>query len=144
MFVSVQYRLTLEYSFPVAVDDGLETVLYLAASSEEYGIDPQRVALSVVSAGGNMAFTLRLKIHGFLENACTNTEKMPSFISLSIISFHSVLDSRKAQRTKRAACKRPRHTLPPILTDVFDAFYMPDKAKECSPIASRSEPRMIC
>ncbi|KAL8944127.1 MAG: hypothetical protein Q9216_000632 [Gyalolechia sp. 2 TL-2023] len=138
IFVSVEYRLAPEHPFPVAVDDGLETVLHLAANSEEYGIDPQKMALSGFSAGGNMAFTVPLKLDDYRNNGSTKIKELPLFKIVSIISFYPVLDFREARATKRAACKRPEKALPPILTDLFDACYMPEKMNENSPFASPS------
>ncbi|KAL8721227.1 MAG: hypothetical protein Q9225_002039 [Loekoesia sp. 1 TL-2023] len=135
IFVSVEYRLAPEYPFPIAVEDGFEAILYLAAHSEEYGIDPQRIALSGFSAGGNMVFSVPLKLHDYFENSSEERD-VPSFKIIAIISFYPLLDFRQARETKRAASKRPEKSLPAVLTNLFDASYMPDKANESSPFAS--------
>ncbi|KAL8831737.1 MAG: hypothetical protein Q9170_005167 [Blastenia crenularia] len=136
IFVSVEYRLAPEYPFPVAVDDGMEAVLHLAANSEEYGIDPDRMALSGFSAGANMVFTVPLRLHDYLEQKSAGKEHLPSFKIVSIISFYPLLDFRENRTAKRAASKKPEKTLPSILTNLFDTSYMPDKANESSPFAS--------
>jgi acetyl esterase/lipase len=48
VFVSVEYRLAPEYPFATAVDDGVETVYYLALHAQELGLDPSRICLQRV------------------------------------------------------------------------------------------------
>ncbi|KAL9598028.1 MAG: hypothetical protein Q9219_004784 [cf. Caloplaca sp. 3 TL-2023] len=136
IFVSVEYRLAPEYPFPIAVEDGVEAILYLAAHCQEFGIDPQRIALSGFSAGGNMVFTVPLRLHDYLEQAYTNKSDLPPFKIISIIAFYPLLDFTKPRDTKRAACKRPEKTLPPVLTNLFDAAYLPNQSCQSSPFAS--------
>lgn len=66
--VSVDYRLAPEYPFPTAVEDGTDAVLYVAEHAEELNIDPERIAISGFSAGGNMAFTVPLRLQGQLSD----------------------------------------------------------------------------
>lgn len=61
--VSVEYRLAPEYPFSVGVEDGTDAVIYLASHAEELRLDPERMALSGFSAGGNFAFTVPLMLH---------------------------------------------------------------------------------
>ena len=61
--VSVDYRLAPECAFPTAVEDGVDAVLYLHNHAEELGIDTEKIALSGFSSGGNMAFTVPLRLH---------------------------------------------------------------------------------
>ncbi|KAI6245907.1 Carboxylesterase NlhH [Erysiphe necator] len=63
IFVSVEYRLAPEYPFSVGIEDSADAVIYLAAHSEELRIDPQRIALSGFSAGGNITFAVPLLLH---------------------------------------------------------------------------------
>jgi putative ergosteryl-3beta-O-L-aspartate hydrolase len=63
VLVSVEYRLAPEYPFSVGVEDGTDAVIYLASHAEELRLDPQRMALSGFSAGGNFAFTVPLMLH---------------------------------------------------------------------------------
>ncbi|KAI4196254.1 MAG: hypothetical protein LQ350_006669 [Teloschistes chrysophthalmus] len=141
IFVSVEYRLAPEYPFPICVQDGCEAVLHLAANCEEYGIDPARIALTGFSAGANLAFTVPLMLHDHFgtDRASSNgLLEPPSFRIVSIISFYPVTDFRITRASKRASSKRPEKNLPRIVTNLFDASYMPDPANVSSPFASPS------
>lgn len=52
---SVNYRLAQEAPFPAAVEDVKSALRYLADHHEEYGIDPDRIAVWGESAGGYLA-----------------------------------------------------------------------------------------
>ena len=59
---SVHYRRAPEHPFPTAVEDGVDAVFYLIDRAAELGIDPYRIAVSGFSAGGNMSFTVPLRL----------------------------------------------------------------------------------
>ncbi|OJD17492.1 hypothetical protein AJ78_02413 [Emergomyces pasteurianus Ep9510] len=63
VFVSVDYRLAPEHPFPAAVDDGVDTLLYLEDNSQALSLDMTRVSLSGFSAGGNLAVAVPLRLH---------------------------------------------------------------------------------
>ncbi len=58
--VSVDYRLAPEHRYPAQVEDCYAGLIWIAAHAAELNIDPARVVLAGVSAGGGLAAALAL------------------------------------------------------------------------------------
>ena len=58
----VDYKLAPEYQWPVQMEEGEFVVRWLFEHAAERGVDPDRIALSGDSAGGNMTCTISLKL----------------------------------------------------------------------------------
>jgi len=52
---SVEYRISVEASWPAPVDDVLDAIQYLKANAELFCVDPTRIAVMGESAGGYLA-----------------------------------------------------------------------------------------
>lgn len=60
LVVSVDYQLSPEARFPVAVEEGYAVLEWLAAEADAMDIDPMRIAVGGDSAGGNMATVIAM------------------------------------------------------------------------------------
>ncbi|MGF1664116.1 MAG: alpha/beta hydrolase [Kineosporiaceae bacterium] len=61
--VSADYRLAPEHPFPAALDDCRAAWRWVQDRSEDLGVDPARVVVAGVSAGGGLAAALVQRIH---------------------------------------------------------------------------------
>jgi len=62
LVVAPDYRLAPEHPFPAALDDVAATMDWLRGHAQNYGGDPQRVAVGGDSAGGTIAAGLALRL----------------------------------------------------------------------------------
>ncbi|WP_428674611.1 alpha/beta hydrolase [Reyranella sp.] len=68
--VAVDYRLAPEHKFPAALDDAVAAFRWLAAESEELGIDPDRIVVAGDSAGGTLAAVVAQQVRGEARTPC--------------------------------------------------------------------------
>ena len=59
-FFAVEYRLAPEFHAPAAIEDSYGWVQHLVSHADEFNIDPSRIALMGVSAGGGIAASVAL------------------------------------------------------------------------------------
>lgn len=64
--VSVDYRRAPEHPYPAPLDDCETALRWLVDGSDELGVDPHRLALHGVSAGGALAAGLAIRVRGDL------------------------------------------------------------------------------
>ena len=103
--VSVDYRRAPEHPFPTAVDDGVDAVLYIAENAKELGVDKDKIALSGFSSGGNMAFTVPLRMYDYLTDFARPMSRGPSraHLSRTVSSRDNLLGSMQSLQTQSAA-----------------------------------------
>ncbi|KAJ2984403.1 hypothetical protein NUW58_g6079 [Xylaria curta] len=119
VFVSVDYRLAPEYTFPVAVEDGVDALLYVIKNAAELRIDPNRLATSGFSAGGNIAITAPMRLY-----LLSQTTSIPNHTIVALATFYPITDYTLSREERRATSVRPEATLPTSLTNLFDASYL--------------------
>lgn len=112
LVISVNYRRAPEFPFPTAVEDGADAVLWVLQHANELQVDCARVGISGFSAGGNMAFTVPLRL---AETTCT--------ISV-IIAWYPSTDFTNPRASRRMTNLRPEKGLPEMFTNLFDASYL--------------------
>ena len=90
--VSVDYRLAPEHPFPTAVEDGVDAILYLARHADELLLDVDRIAVSGFSSGGNMSFTVPLRLQGeMLESLPLSTTSLATAAATAALSTTNFL-----------------------------------------------------
>ncbi|KAK4135137.1 alpha/beta-hydrolase [Trichocladium antarcticum] len=140
VFISVDYRLSPEKPYPVAVDDAADALLYLIRFAPDLHIDPFKLATSGFSAGGNLAITSTLRLADHIKSLDPSHQRVPEHRIRAIATWYPVTDYTKARAAKRAASVRPDQTLPATLTSLFDASYLrPGSLKLNSPYLSPSK-----
>lgn len=114
------------------MDDGVDAVLYLISHAEELGIDENRIAVSGFSAGGNLAFTVPLRLRErVLQNGHpqdSSQELMSSTIRdhtvVAIVAWYPTVDFSKPRAHRRATNIRPDQELAQVYSNLFDASYL--------------------
>ncbi|KAI1749956.1 Alpha/Beta hydrolase protein [Xylaria castorea] len=135
IFVSVDYRLAPENPFPVAVEDGADALLYVIRNAAELRVDPDRLATSGFSAGGNIAITAPMRLH-----LLNQTMPIPKHTIVALATFYPITDYTLTREERRASSKRPEATLSSSLTSLFDASYMfPPELSVADPCLSPSK-----
>lgn len=148
--VSVDYRRAPENPFPTAVEDGVDSILYLVDHADELGIDVDRIAVSGFSAGANMCFTVPLRLEEELSPEAATGElhrhsvisslrppmkkavsqgrilsKTKREISIKVVcAWYPPVDYTRTRAQRRATAKRIDQQLPQIFTDLFDDSYL--------------------
>ncbi|OZJ02724.1 hypothetical protein BZG36_05103, partial [Bifiguratus adelaidae] len=144
--VSVDYRLAPVYPFPTAVDDGADAILYLVRQAEEFGIDPASIVLTGFSSGGNLAFTVPLKLEELKQEEVLQEDngslsadawqsissqplnkpliQTPSYNITAVVSWYPSTDYTITRSQRRSTCARPELTLSATFAELFDTAYL--------------------
>ncbi len=144
LVVSVDYRLAPENPFPTAVEDGVDAILYLADHAEALGIDAHRIAVSGFSSGGNMAFTVPMKLQQVrqlmgnrisplperggererLKSTPGRLEKRIDCEVVALVAWYPSVDFSKPRAERKATNIRPDQELSKVFSDLFDSSYL--------------------
>jgi acetyl esterase/lipase len=124
VFVSVDYRLSPENPFPVAVEDAADALLYVIRFAADLHIDPFKLAVSGFSAGANLALTAPLCLAEHLKTVRASGLNVPDHCIRATATWYPTTDYTVSRAVKRANSVRPDQTLPDMLTSLFDASYL--------------------
>jgi acetyl esterase len=92
--MSVDYRLSPEYKFPIAFDETVAMVRLMARDGGDQGVDPKRLAVGGDSAGANLALAAALALRDADEKAL-------SFLLLIYGVYSTEVESPSWQRFGR-------------------------------------------
>ncbi|MCJ1469485.1 hypothetical protein MMC07_008118 [Pseudocyphellaria aurata] len=127
--VSVGYRLAPEYPFPTAVEDGVDAILWLCKHGKSMGLDPGNIALTGFSSGGNLCFTVALRLNAELkklsDEALYPSPEMSVARLCALVSWYPSVDYTRTRAERRAS--NPGgigKSLPFFLTNIFDSSYL--------------------
>ncbi|KZF23949.1 alpha/beta-hydrolase [Xylona heveae TC161] len=143
VFVSVDYRLGPGYPFPTAVEDGADAVLWLAEHAEELGLDAQKMAMTGFSAGGNLSFTVPLKLAEQVQIVAQQSSdgsktfvEQPNYNIRAIVAWYPATDATRSRAFRRSRNPRPDKHIPTFLTNLFDEAYLPPEEQRGDPCLS--------
>ncbi|XP_060076044.1 neutral cholesterol ester hydrolase 1-like [Ylistrum balloti] len=102
VIISVNYRLSPQYPFPVPLNDCLDVVEYVIENSVTLNINPRKIAIGGDNAGGNMAaaISLRLKKKLALQLLIVPVLQMANWNTTSFIE-NSIYLSQSANSRRR-------------------------------------------
>jgi len=87
--IGVDYALSPEAKFPVALEQVVSMVRYAAGHAEEFMIDPQRIAIGGDSAGGNLAIVAAIRLRDDGDNILRGL-----VLNYAVLDRHSSPDAR--------------------------------------------------
>jgi acetyl esterase/lipase len=130
---SVNYRLAPSYPFPTPPEDCADAIVQIAARAREWGVDPDKLVVCGLSAGGNLALASWMILQDPDRWGYDPPHPAPTLAGM--ILFYPLLDYSIPRQEKRSRAVDPIKTLPPALTDFFDACYL-------CPLPDLSDPRL--
>lgn len=118
--------------------------MWLASNADELCLDVERIAISGFSSGGNMCFTVPLRMQEemlFESSPSTNTStetllqkavnrgrtlvNVRKEISIvAIVAWYPPTDYTQTREQRRLTCARPDQQLPAVFTSLFDESYL--------------------
>ncbi|MDR1042772.1 MAG: alpha/beta hydrolase, partial [Clostridiales Family XIII bacterium] len=124
--VNVDYSLAPENMFPTAVNECYAVVAYAQSHPDEFGIDPERIAVGGHSAGGNFAAAICLK----------NAETSALNIKCAILDYPPLDIYTNAFLKTQVSDNEMSAYMGPEITHILDASYCNDKEGRKNPLVS--------
>lgn len=132
----------------MAIEDGVDAILWLRQHAEEYNLDTGRFVLCGDSAGGNLAFTVPLRLHeelGRREPPVQGQGQQQARTELAgIIAFYPTVDSTKFRQERDATnpISAKKSKIPASTLKFFDESYFlrENLPKKTGPAGSSPDP----
>jgi acetyl esterase len=119
--ISVDYSLSPEVQFPVAIHECYAVAKYLQTHAEEFGLDPARIAIGGHSAGGT-----------FSAAVCLLNEQRKELDLRCVILDYPPTDVYTDADDK----PQPEGSIPPKMSHLFDPCYCEDREERKNPLVS--------
>ena len=119
--ISIDYSLAPEAPFPTALGECYAVVRYAKDHPDEFGIDPDRIAVGGQSAGGN-----------FTAGICLMDNEKKALGLKCVILDYPPMDIY----TDASEKPHPRGSIPNFMSRMFDACYCIDKEQRKNPLVS--------
>ncbi|KAJ9491302.1 hypothetical protein VN97_g1944 [Penicillium thymicola] len=123
--VSVNYRLEPEQPFPVALEDGVDAILWLWQEAPKYNLDKTRFALSGCSAGGNLTLAVPFRLHEELQKK--RWASIRAEIALAgLVVFYPSTDWTRTRKERDATnpIAAQNTMISPSMYELFDGSYL--------------------
>ena len=124
--LNVDYGLAPEYPFPKGIEDVYAAVKYAQGHADEFGIDPDRIAIGGHSAGGNFSAAVCLM----------NAERKELNIKCAILDYPPLDIYTDAKDKPPGRGLMARIFMGPKRTRMFDASYCLDREARKNPLVS--------
>ncbi|OIW22559.1 alpha/beta-hydrolase [Coniochaeta ligniaria NRRL 30616] len=134
--LNVNYRHTPDWTFPAPVDDAWAAFQWARGSAEQHNLDPQRIYVGGVSAGGTLAITTALRALG------EGTTAVKGLFLATPVTVHP--DHFPSELVKNGRSSLQENANAPFINAAklrnFMTLYQPDPADpECSPLLLSTE-----
>jgi len=104
----------------------VDALLYLRKHSEQLGIDPEKIATSGFSAGGNLAVVVPILARDILDERAKKEGKAGDEWGIkAVMTWYPGLDRTVTGKEKVARMANPHKAMPMIVATFFDHSYIP-------------------
>ncbi|BEG57556.1 alpha/beta hydrolase [Helicobacter sp. NHP21005] len=122
--VSVNYRLSKEATFPMAIYDLKAAVRFIKAHATQYHLNPNKIIAWGDSAGGNLASMLgTTAFHSELEDLSMGNAKQTSQVN-AVVDFYGPIDFKVMDTQFKQSGQQPRRKHSVNTPDSAESRYM--------------------
>jgi acetyl esterase/lipase len=127
-----------EYPFPVGIEDCVAAVLWIWQHADEFNVDISRTAFSGFSAGGNLTFTVALRLHDELKRMEAHGELKGQILGkiVHLVAFYPSTDWTRSRAERDASNPNLIPVIPATLYKLFDESYLYPLPDFSSPLLS--------